>query len=149
MARFSNDIEVVADGYLSGVAEQNIEPERPDYRDRRDIDDREVVFVEYKGTYDEEDDRNRANGNLANRQPEQRHIGLVGCLVITAFTMKHTISLRRSDSLDDRFAEHAIRSDHQHEDHENIGCEILRAAADIGVEVARRKRLDDTDDQSP
>src|SRR6185437_15350575 len=62
------------------------------------------------------------------------------------FAMQH--GCPTLDPFDPVRAEHAVWLEHQHEDHKHIGCEILGAAADIGVEVASRQTLDHADDQS-
>ena len=50
-------------------------------------------------------------------------------------------------ALDPAAAEDAVGPDHQDQDHQHVGREILGAAADIRVEIAGRQVLDDADDQ--
>src|SRR4029453_932345 len=50
--------------------------------------------------------------------------------------------------LDDAFAEDAVGPDHQREDHQDVGREVLGAAADQRVDVAGRDVLDDADDEA-
>src|SRR5579863_2658249 len=55
---------------------------------------------------------------------------------------------RESYPLDQPAAEDAVGPDHEHQDHQEIGREILGAAADIGIEIASGQVLDNADDQS-
>src|SRR4029434_8967269 len=51
--------------------------------------------------------------------------------------------IARSHALDDAFAEDAVGANHQREDHQDVGREILGAAADQRVDVHRRDVLAD------
>src|SRR5258708_14200259 len=51
-------------------------------------------------------------------------------------------------ALDLAAAEDAVGPDLEDQDHQHVGRKVLGAAADIGVEEARRQALDDADDQS-
>src|SRR5439155_9502426 len=53
-----------------------------------------------------------------------------------------------SYALDDAFTEDTVGANHEGEDHEDVGREVLGAAADIGVDVAGGDVLDDTDDEA-
>src|SRR5262249_14007433 len=53
-----------------------------------------------------------------------------------------------SNAFDQRSAENAVGPDHHDEDHQDVGREVLRAAADIGVEIAGGQILDHAHDQS-
>src|SRR5438094_745225 len=57
-------------------------------------------------------------------------------------------SSSRSHSLDDGFAEDAVRPNHQRDDHEHVRREVLGAAADQRVDEARGDVLDDAHDQA-
>src|SRR5258705_9525290 len=50
-----------------------------------------------------------------------------------------------SHAFDDRFAEDPVRPDHQRDDHQEVGREVLGAAAYVRVHVAGRHVLDDPD----
>src|SRR4030095_16882959 len=54
----------------------------------------------------------------------------------------------RSDSFDDAFAEHAVRANHERENHEDVGRKVLGAAADVGIDVPGGDVLDNADDEA-
>src|SRR5947207_8709159 len=60
----------------------------------------------------------------------------------------HSRWIIASHSLDDAFAEDAVGPDHQRDDHEHVGGEVLGAAADVGVDVPGGNVLDDADDEA-
>src|SRR5712691_9539664 len=59
----------------------------------------------------------------------------------------HDASRPSSYAFDDALAEHAIRPNHQRENHEDVGREILGAAAHVGVDVPGRHVLHAADDE--
>src|SRR3989442_14152683 len=52
-----------------------------------------------------------------------------------------------SDALDDLAAEESVRPDHQGENHEDVGQEVLGAPAHVGIDVAGGHALDTADDE--
>src|SRR4026207_1729214 len=63
------------------------------------------------------------------------------------FRTPHSRWIMASDPLDDAFAEDAVGPDHEREDHQDVGGEVLGAAAPVGIDVAGGDVLDDADDQ--
>src|SRR5262249_18923249 len=53
-----------------------------------------------------------------------------------------------SDPLDDLLAEDPVGANHQGHDHQHVGREVLGAAPDVRVDVARGHVLDDTHDEA-
>src|SRR6185436_13862209 len=52
------------------------------------------------------------------------------------------------DALDLALAEDAVRPDHQHHDHQQVRCEVLRPAADQRIEVSGSEIFDHADDEA-
>src|SRR5437667_8742735 len=53
-----------------------------------------------------------------------------------------------SHSFDDFFAEDAVRPDHEGQDHQHVGREVLGAAAHVGIDVARGDVFHDPHDEA-
>ena len=138
----------MTDRNLPGVADQDVETERADHRNCRDIDDREVVFVQHQRADQEKDDGEYGYGDLSARQREMRHVGPVGRLVEATLAIEHNLLSADSDTLDNRLAEDAVGSNHQDNYHQHIRRKILGAAANIGIDIAGSERLDDADDET-
>src|SRR5260370_21747275 len=52
-----------------------------------------------------------------------------------------------SHPLDDSLPEDAVGANHQREDHQDVRCEVLGAAAHVGIDVAGGDVLHDADDE--
>ena len=124
----------------------------------------------------EEEHGQRRHRPLGDRQRVERHVRFVrrlqhpalsmGC--VTSIPMKpategdgskgvsaapHSYAAGRAGhktkkNLDDAFAEDSIRTDHQRDDHEDVGREVFRAPAHVRIDVPGRHVLDDADDQA-
>src|SRR6185436_4644319 len=58
------------------------------------------------------------------------------------------LSSASSDPLDDALAEDAVGANHERQDHEDVGREVLGAAAHVGIDVAGRHVLHDAHDET-
>src|SRR2546421_8989764 len=64
------------------------------------------------------------------------------------FSTPHSRWIIASYSLDDAFAEDAVGTNHQRHDHEDVGGEVLGAAAHVRIDVAGRHVLHDPHDEA-
>src|SRR5207248_3880710 len=74
---------------LTGVAHQDVEPERADDGDEDQVEDREVVFVHAERHDHDEDQRQHRHRPLGYGQRIERHVGGVGGLEDAGLAMEH------------------------------------------------------------
>src|SRR6516164_5369170 len=135
----------MANGDLSRVADQDVEAQCADNRDQDQIENRDIILAECQWQDDNEKAGDRCNCPFGNRQRVERHVGGIAGLEDPGFTVEHSAAI--SHALDTAAAEEAFWPQHQGYDHQHVRSEILRAAADIGVEVAGGEVFDDAYDQ--